>query len=95
MNIFVANLPYTVTEAGLSDCFGQYGAVEKVEIICDRDTKQSRGFGFVEMADDSAAQGAIADLNGRDWDGRIIHVRVAHERNQPASRPGRHVEQTA
>jgi RNA recognition motif-containing protein len=81
-NIFCANIPYRVTELELSDCFGQYGAVEKVWIVRDRDTKQSRGFAFVEMSDDSAAQMAIADLNGREWDGRIIRVREADDRNR-------------
>jgi cold-inducible RNA-binding protein len=80
-NIFVANLPYGVTEAQLMDCFMQYGAVEKVEVIRDRVTGQSRGFGFVEMPDDPEAALAIADLDGRDWDGRRIHVRVAEERS--------------
>jgi cold-inducible RNA-binding protein len=81
-NIFAANLPYTVTEAELSDCFGQFGNVEKVEVIPDRATGQSRGFALVEMTHDRDAMCAIQDLNGRDWDGRTVTVRRPEDRPQ-------------
>ena len=77
INIYVANLPYTVTEAQLVDCFSHYGTVEKVQIIRDHDTGQSRGFAFVEMPNDREAAAAIADLNGKNWDGRRILVEPA------------------
>lgn len=80
-NIFVANLPYSITEAHVRDCFEQFGAVEKVQIIMDRVTGWSRGFAFIEMTNDDEAAAAIANLHGRDWDGRTIHVRLAVERN--------------
>jgi len=92
-NIFVGNLPYGVTEAELTDCFGQYGVVEKASLIRDRDTGQSRGFAFVEMTHLREAMLAIQELNGCDWDGRIIQVSVARER-QHLPRPVR-TEQTA
>jgi RNA recognition motif-containing protein len=80
MTIFVANLPLTVTESELHDCFAQYGNVADVRIAQDRITGNFRGFGFVTMPDDHEAITAIRELDGRDWDGRAIHVDVARER---------------
>jgi len=77
MNIYVGNLPYGATEAGLRELFGQHGEVESVSIITDRETGRSRGFGFVEMSDDAQAQQAITELNEKDYDGRSLKVNQA------------------
>lgn len=83
--LFVGNLPYTCTEADLRAVFeGRYGVVE-VRIVTDRETGRSKGFGFVQLADDQAARGAIDALDGRQIFGRRLSVREAHER--PASKP--------
>ncbi len=76
-NIFVGNLSYGVTEDTLRSLFEQYGAVERVNIITDRDSGQPRGFAFVEMTNDAEAQNAIAALNGRDVEGRTMNVNEA------------------
>ena len=69
MNIFVGNLAYTATDHDLRQLFEPYGAVDKVNLITDRDTGRAKGFGFVEMADGRAAQSAIQGLNGKDLQG--------------------------
>ncbi|MGB0385626.1 MAG: RNA recognition motif domain-containing protein [Ardenticatenaceae bacterium] len=69
MNIYVGNLPYSVDEQDLRDMFAPYGEVESVNIIIDRDSGRSKGFGFVEMSDDSKAQEAIRDLDGKNIKG--------------------------
>jgi len=68
--IYVGNLAYQTTEEGLESAFSAFGTVSNVAIIRDRETGQSRGFGFVEMDDDSQAEAAIAGLNGTQVDGR-------------------------
>lgn len=75
--LYVGNLPYSVTDASLSDAFAQCGTVESSKIITDRDTGRSKGFGFVEMATEAEAQTAISKLNGSDWDGRALTVNEA------------------
>jgi RNA recognition motif-containing protein len=75
--IFVGNLSFQTTETDLSDMFGEIGQVESVQIITDRDTGRSKGFGFVQMADDAAADKAIAQLNGKDIGGRNLTVNEA------------------
>lgn len=75
--LYVGNLPYSATETTLSDKFGPFGTVESVKVITDRDTGQSKGFGFVEMASNSEAQAAIDGLNGSDYDGRPMKVNEA------------------
>ena len=77
-NIFVGNLNFGATEAGVRSLFEAYGTVERVNIITDRDTGQPRGFGFVEMSANSEADRAIAELNGREHDGRALNVNEAH-----------------
>ena len=69
MNIFVGNLSFTATEHDLRQLFEPYGAVDKINIITDRDTGRSKGFGFVEMPDSAAAKAAIQGLNGKELDG--------------------------
>ncbi len=78
--IYVGNLNYKTTENQLQELFGQYGDVESVNIIMDRYTDQSKGFGFVEMADADAATAAISSLNGQEFDGRSLRVDEAKER---------------
>ena len=75
--LYVGNLSYSTTNAALSELFGEYGEVTSVNLITDRMTGQSRGFAFVEMADDTAALEAINQLNGRDVDGRALKVEEA------------------
>ena len=78
--LYVGNLPYSVTESDLSDKFAASGTVESCKVITDRDTGQSKGFGFVEMASDAEAQAAIDSLNGTDYDGRPMKVNEAKPR---------------
>ncbi len=76
MKLYVGNLPYSVNDSSLRDLFSQFGNVESARVISDRDSGQSKGFGFVEMAD-SDAQKAMGALNGRDHDGRALKVNEA------------------
>ncbi len=80
MNIFVGSLPYRLEEADLKELFEAYGEVSSVKLISDRETGRSKGFGFVEMPDDEAAQKAISGLNGAEVSGRSIAVSQAEER---------------
>jgi cold-inducible RNA-binding protein len=76
-NIFVGNLSFGATEDAVRSMFEAYGAVEKVNLITDRDTGQPRGFAFVEMTNNAEADRAIAELNGRELDGRALNVNEA------------------
>ena len=78
--IYVGNLPFTTSEADLTALFGQHGTVQSAEIIQDRDTGRSKGFGFVQMGSDEEAQAAIAALNGQEHDGRALTVNEAKPR---------------
>ena len=80
MNIYVSNLAYSVTDDDLRQLFESYGAVDKVSIITDRDTGQSRGFGFVEMPDSHAAQSALQGLQAKTLAGRTLTVNEARPR---------------
>ncbi len=82
--IYVGNLPFSSTEQGLQDLFGEHGEVTGVNIITDRDTGRSRGFGFVEMA--NGADEAIAALNGHSLEGRALTVNEARPRTERAPR---------
>ena len=75
--LYVGNLGYSTTEAALSELFGTIGEVSSASLITDRMTGQSKGFAFVEMLEESAAQEAINQLNGREVDGREIKVAEA------------------
>src|SRR5215813_12615260 len=75
--IYVGNLSFQTTETDLTEMFGEVGQVESVQIITDRDTGRSKGFGFVQMADDAAAEKAIAQLNGKEVGGRNLTVNEA------------------
>ena len=83
--LFIGNLGFDVTENDLQDLFSQHGSVSEVNLMQDRATGRSRGFAFVTMATDEAAQAAIAALNGRDLHGRALTVNVARPRED---RPG-------
>ena len=80
VKLFVGNLPYNVTSDDLEDLFGKIGEVVSSNIITDRITGQSRGFGFVEMNDDSSARQAISTLNGADFMGKNLDVNEARPR---------------
>ena len=80
MNIFVGNLAFTTTEQDLRQLFEPYGTVETTRIMTDRETGRARGFGFVEMPDDRAAQTAIDALNGTSLAGRALTVNEARPR---------------
>jgi RNA recognition motif-containing protein len=78
--LYVGNLTYRVNESDLEALFSQFGTVQSAQIIVDRDTNRSKGFGFVEMGSDAEAQAAIQALNGRDHDGRNLTVNEAKPR---------------
>lgn len=80
MNLYVGNLPYSTTDSELESIFAEYGAVSSANIINDRETGRSRGFGFVEMADEAAARKAIEELGGKDYQGRPLTVNEARPR---------------
>ena len=82
MNIYVGNLSFGSSENDLRTEFEAYGEVTSVKIITDRETGRSRGFAFVEMAEDGAAQTAIDALNGKEIDGRAVNVNAARPREQ-------------
>jgi RNA recognition motif-containing protein len=79
-NLYVGNLSYSVTSDDLQDAFGQYGTVTSAQVVMDRETGRSRGFGFVEMSD--GADAAIDALNGADLKGRNISVNEARPREE-------------
>jgi RNA recognition motif-containing protein len=87
MQLYVGNLPYTTTNDDLRALFATYGEVTRATIIKDRDTGRSKGFGFVDMANDSEGQAAIAALNGSDMKGRPLKVNVSEPRKD-GPRPG-------
>ena len=79
-NIYVGNLAYSVTDDDLRDAFSAFGDVARAKVIMDRDTGRSKGFGFVEMADDGQAQSAIDGLNDQPINGRNVRVNEARPR---------------
>jgi RNA recognition motif-containing protein len=87
MNIFVGNLPFTVTETELRELFEEYGTLETIKLITDRESGRSRGFGFIEM-DNADADAAIKALNGKELKGRSIKVNQAQPRKTGFSRGG-------
>ena len=88
MNIYVGNLPYSVTESQLKDAFSAFGEVSEVSLIKDKFSGQSKGFGFVEMPNNSEAQSAINALNESALSGRNIRVNEARPRDErPQRRP--------
>jgi RNA recognition motif-containing protein len=87
--LYVGNLPYSATEQALSAKFAEHGKVESAKLITDRDTGQSKGFGFIEMGTDSEAHAAIAALNGADYDGRPMKVNEAKPQEKRTGGGGR------
>lgn len=77
MDIYVGNLPYTATEEDITGLFAEYGPVERVKIITDRDTGRSKGFGFVTLGDQAQLNAAIEALNGYDYQGRALRVNAS------------------
>lgn len=77
MKLYVGNLSYTTTEEGLNAKFSEFGALDSVNLIIDRETGRSKGFAFVEMANDEEAKSAIQALDGTEFDGRNIRVSEA------------------
>ncbi len=77
MNIFVGNLPFTTSDDDLREAFAAFGAVDSAQVITDRETGRSRGFGFVEMPNNDEAQQAITGMNGADLGGRNLTVNEA------------------
>ena len=88
MNIYVGNLPYTATDADLRETFAQYGDVSSVQLISDKFTGESKGFGFVEMDNNSQADAAIKALNGTAMKGRNITVNQAKPKGDRPSHGG-------
>ena len=82
MNIYVGNLSYGMSEVELRDAFATYGEVSSVKILMDRETGRSRGFGFVEMPNQSEAEAAVLQLNGKDVGGRALRVNEARPRER-------------
>jgi RNA recognition motif-containing protein len=87
-NIFVGNLSFNTTEDSVRALFEAYGTIDRVSIVTDRDTGQARGFGFVEMSNNAEGDRAIAELNGRDLDGRAINVNEARPKEDRGSGGG-------
>ncbi len=87
--IYVGNLSYDMTDAALEQLFAQHGAVESAQVVMDRDTGRSKGFGFVEMKTDQEAQAAIAALNGQMVGGRSLTVNEARPREDRGGGGGR------
>jgi len=86
--LYVGNLSYSVDSSELEQLFGQHGQVVSAQIINDRDTGRSKGFGFVEMANDQEAEAAIAALNGQQHNGRALTVNEARPREERPSHGG-------
>jgi RNA recognition motif-containing protein len=90
MNIYVGNLPYTVSESDLTDLFSPFGEVESAKLIIDRATGRSKGFGFVEMKNDNEAEEAMGALNDTDVGGRNIKVNQARPKEQRPRKQARY-----
>jgi RNA recognition motif-containing protein len=88
MNIYVANIPWKASEEQLKQLFAEYGEVSSAKIIMDKVTQRSRGFGFIEMADDAAGRTAISELNGADFMGKNLVVNEARPREEGGGNRG-------
>ena len=87
--LYVGNLPFSATDQSLVDLFSQCGTVDSANLIMDRDSGRSKGFGFVEMSTDDEAQAAIEMYDGKDFDGRKLTVNVARPMEERTSAPRR------
>ncbi len=90
MTIYIGNLAYTVTEDDLRDAFSEFGEVETASIINDKFSGRSKGFGFVDMPNDSEAREAIEAMNNKDLNGRTIKVNEAKPREEKPARRERY-----
>ena len=88
MRLYVGNLSYNVTNQSLESLFGEFGQVKSAQVVQDRDTGRSKGFGFVEMSDGGQAQAAIAGLNLKEVDGRALTVNEARPREERGGKGG-------
>ena len=86
--LYVGNLSYDTTDGMLEQLFAEFGTVQSAQVIMDRDTGRSKGFGFVEMGSDQEAQAAIAALNGKENDGRALTVNEARPKEGGGGRGG-------
>lgn len=86
MNIYISNLSFDVNDSDLKELFEEYGTVSSAKVITDRYTGKSRGFGFVEMDDNTDAQKAIDELNQAEYDGKVINVSVAKPKTDRSNR---------
>ena len=86
--LYVGNLSYAVTDSSLEQMFAPHGTVQSAQVIMDRDTGRSKGFGFVEMNSDQEAQAAIAALNGKEIEGRTLTVNEARPKEPGGKRGG-------
>ena len=85
-NIYVGNLSYQTSSTDLENAFAEFGSVSRATVVTDRETGRSKGFGFVEMSDESDAQSAISALNDQSLDGRNLKVNEARPRAERSSR---------
>lgn len=88
MNIYISGLSYGVKDADLNELFTEYGEISSAKVILDRETGRSRGFGFVEMPNETEGQKAIDELNGVEFDGKVIAVNIAKPRVERSSYGG-------
>jgi len=89
MRLYVGNLPYSVNDAELESMFAEFGDVSSAQVVIDRQTGRSRGFGFVELPNDEEAERAMTEMNGRDSGGRALVVNEARERSSGPGGPRR------
>lgn len=89
LNIYVGNLDYSITSDDLKDLFEEFGAVNSANVITDRETRRSKGFGFVEMENDEEAHEAIEELDGAEYEGRTLKVNEARPREDRGNRGDR------
>ena len=90
MQIYVGNMSYGTKEESLKELFAQFGEVDRVTIITDRETGRAKGFGFISMNDNAAGQNAIDELNGKEFEGRTLRINEARPREE---RPRREFNQ--
>jgi RNA recognition motif-containing protein len=86
--LYVGNLSYDTTDSDLQQLFAEHGTVQSAQVVMDRDSGRSRGFGFVEMSNDEEAQAAIGALNGKEVNGRALTVNEARPREDRGGRSG-------
>ena len=89
MNLYISNLSYNISDEDLRLLFADYGEITSAEVIMDRETGRSRGFGFVELSDDELAKKAIEELNQASYDGKVINITEARPREDRGDRGGR------